>query len=153
MPADNRKIHRLCMITDVEDGTVFTDAMELHYIDMKAFAQAVNETGSITVNDTEEALFSKWLSVIAQKDIENKEIVESAVQEEEAIVMAVTTLVRQSEDKIVRQAYQRRKDEIHFNNMNAYRAEQAEAALVQKDGIIAEKDALIAELQAQLASK
>jgi len=27
------KIHRLCMIMDCEDFTVFTDAMELHYID------------------------------------------------------------------------------------------------------------------------
>ena len=40
--ADKDKIHRLCMIMDCEDFTVFTDAMELHYIDMKAFAKAVN---------------------------------------------------------------------------------------------------------------
>jgi len=35
------KIHRLCMIIDCEEFTVFTNAMELHYIDMKAFAKAV----------------------------------------------------------------------------------------------------------------
>ena len=40
--------------------------------------------------------------------------------------MAVTALQRQSEDEIIRQAYQRRKDEIYFNNLNIQRAEQAE---------------------------
>ena len=30
--------------------------------------------------------------------------------------MAVSALARQSEDKIIRQAYQRRKDEIYFYN-------------------------------------
>ena len=33
------KIHRCCMILDREDFSVFTDAMELHYIDLKAFAK------------------------------------------------------------------------------------------------------------------
>ena len=147
---DNHKIHKLCMIMDVEDGTVFTDAMELHYIDMRAFAKAVNETGSITVNDTEEALFSKWLSVIAQKEIENKDIVESAVQEEEAILMAVTALVMQSEDKIIRQAYQRRKDEIFFYNKQQADYQRTVDEL-QADN--AEKDARIAELERQLANR
>jgi len=57
--------------------------------------------------------------------------------------MAVSALARQSEDKILRQAYQRRKDEIYFNNMNIARAEQAEA----------ENERLrqqVAELQAEL---
>ena len=31
--------------------------------------------------------------------------------------MAVSAIARQSEDKIMRQAYQRRKDEIYFNNL------------------------------------
>ena len=30
--------------------------------------------------------------------------------------MTVSAIARQSEDKIMRQAYQRRKDEIYFNN-------------------------------------
>ena len=41
--------------------------------------------------------------------------------------MAVSALARQSEDKIIRQAYQRRKDEIYFNNMNVQRVEQLQA--------------------------
>ena len=114
--ANEAKIHRLCMIMDCEDFTVFTDAMELHYIDMKAFAKAVNEADSISIDDTEETMFTKWLSVITQKEINNKTIIENAVKDEEEIFMAVSTLAIQSEDKYTRQAYARRKDEIYFYN-------------------------------------
>ena len=100
------KIHRLCMIMDCEDYTVFTDAMELHYIDMKAFAKAVNDADGISINDTEEAMFVKWLSVITQKEINDKAIIENAVKEEEDIFMAVSALARQSEDKIIRECSQ-----------------------------------------------
>jgi len=110
---DTNKIHKLCMIMDCEDLTIFTDAMELHYIDMKAFAKAVNEADSI--NNTEEDMFVKWLSVITQKEINNKAIIENACGEEE-IFMAVSALARQSEDKLIRQAYLRRQDEIYFYN-------------------------------------
>ena len=82
---DKDKIHRLCMIMDCEDFTVFTDAMELHYIDMKAFAKAVNEAGSINVGDTEEVMFAKWLSIITQKEITDKTIIENAYKDEEEI--------------------------------------------------------------------
>jgi len=112
---DNDKIHRLCMIMDCDDFTVFTNAMELHYIDMKAFAKAVNKADSIIISDTEEMMFAKWLSIITQKEIANKTIIENACEEEE-IFMAVSALARQSEDKIIRQAYQRRQDEIYFYN-------------------------------------
>jgi len=129
------KIHRHCKIMDCEDFTVFTDAMELHYIDMKAFTKAVNEANSITINDTEEAMFAKWLSVITQKEITNKAIIEDACKEEE-ILMAVSTLARQGEDKYTREAYARRQDEIYFHNKAMYerdeykrRAEQAEAEI------------------------
>jgi hypothetical protein len=121
----------------VADGTtiliemhMYGFAMELHYIDMKAFAKAVNEKDSIGIGDTEEVMFAKWLSVITQKEITNKAIIRNACDEEE-IFMAVTALARQSEDKILRQAYQRRKDEIYFYNKERteyiQRAEQAEA--------------------------
>jgi len=109
------KIHKLCMIMDCENFAIFTNAIELHYIDMKAFAKAVNEANSIIIGDTEEVMFAKWLSIITQKEITNKAIIESACEEEE-IFMAVSALARQSEDKIIRQAYQRRQDEIYFYN-------------------------------------
>ncbi|MCL2405224.1 MAG: hypothetical protein FWC92_06725, partial [Defluviitaleaceae bacterium] len=75
-----------------------------------------NEADSISINDTEEAMFAKWLTVITEKEINNKAIIETACIEEEEIQMAMTALQRQSEDKIIRQAYQRRKDNIYFDN-------------------------------------
>ena len=86
------KIHRLCMIMDREDFTVFTDAMELHYIDMRAFAKAVNKAGSIDIDDTEEVMFAKWLSIITQKEITDKRIIAEVCKEVEEIRMAVSTL-------------------------------------------------------------
>jgi len=139
---DTSKIHRLCMIMDCEDYTVFSDAMELHYIDMKAFAKAVNDADGIT---NEDGLFAKWLSVITQKEINNKAIIENACEEEE-IFMAVSTLALQSEDKYTRQAYQRRKDDVYFYEMKMRRAEQAELEIEQL-----RKE--IEELRAQLANK
>jgi len=158
------KIHRLCMIMDCEDFSVFTDAMELHYIDMKAFAKAVNDTGGININDTEEAMFAKWLSIITQKEIKDKTIIKNICDEEGEIKMAVTTLARQGEDKIIRQAYLRRQDDIYFHNKNMAekeeyrrraeqeqrRAEVAESALVEKDAVLADQAKLIAELRSRL---
>ena len=150
------KIHRLCMIMDCEDYSVFTDAMELHYIDMKAFAKAVNEANSMSIDDTEETMFAKWLSVITQKEIDNKAIIEAACNEEE-IFMAVTALQRQSEDKIIRQAYQRRQDEIYFNNKALHERDvykqQAEQERQRADGLQAEIEQLRQQLVASQADR
>jgi len=88
------KIHRLCMIMDREDFIVFTNAMELHYIDMVAFAKAVNKAGRVDIDDTEEGMFAKWLSIITQKEISDKSIIEDACKETEEIRMALSTLAR-----------------------------------------------------------
>ena len=60
--------------------------------------------------------FARWLSVITEKEINNKSIIENACSEEDEIQMAMTALQKQSEDKLIRQAYQRRRDEIYFYN-------------------------------------
>ena len=155
--ADKDKIHRLCKIMDCEDFAVFTDAMELHYIDMRAFAKVVNEVGSINISDTEEVMFAKWLSVITQKEITDKAIIENAFRDEEEIQMAVSALVRQSEDKIARQAYQRRKDEIYFYNKEKYeyesKLEQEQRRADEAEATIADQEKLIAELQSRLNEK
>ena len=148
--ANKNKIHRFCMIMDCEDFTVFTDLMELHYIDMKAYAKAVNEKGSINIADTEEVMFAKWLSIITQKEITNKAIIKDAFKDEEEIQLAVSTLVRHGEDKITRQAYQRRKDEIYFYNKEKH---EYNRLLEEKDIALAEKDAIIAELRSRLGEK
>ena len=154
--ANKDKIHRLCMIMDKEDYTVFTDAMELHYINMKAFAKAVNEAGSINITDTEEVKFAKWLSVITQKEINNKAIIEDAYIDEEEIFMAVAILVKQGEDKYTRQRYARRKEDIQDYTLKMMRAEQdrqrAEKAERENERISAENEILrkrLAEFEAQ----
>ena len=124
LDVNKNKIHKICMIMDVEDYTVFTDALELHYINMKAFAEAVNEANSIKINDTQETLFAKWLSLITQKEINNKAIIEAAFKDEEEIYMAVHTLVSHGEDKYTRQKYARRKEDIQDYNLKMMRAEQ-----------------------------
>jgi len=124
--------------------------MELHYIDMRAFAKAVNEKGSISIDDTEEAMFVKWLSVITQKEINNKEIIENACDEEE-IFMAVTALQRQSEDKIMRQAYQRRKDEIYFNNKTSYERDEYKQRAELAESRAEKAESEIEQLRQQLA--
>lgn len=133
------------MIMDCEDYSVFTDAMELHYIDMKAFAEAVNAHDTIALDDAPEQMFSNWLSIITQKDILNKSLIQNI--EEEEIRMVVATLARQSEDKIIRQAYQRRKDKIYFHNKEK---QDYEIQLAERDAKLAEQEALIAELRSQL---
>jgi predicted transposase/invertase (TIGR01784 family) len=128
---ENQKIHKCCKIVDIDDHTIFSDAMELHYINMKAFVKTINETGGIGKGETEETMLAKWLAIITEKDIEDKTIIKNICEGQEEIGMAVSALVRLSEDKITRQAYQKRQDEIalYNNRISDYRqrAEQAEA--------------------------
>ena len=148
------------MIMDCEDYSIFTDSLELHYIDMNAYAKAVNEACSIEIDDTDEVMFAKWLAIITQKEINDKTIIEDVCKEEVDIQLAVSTLVRQGEDKIIRQAYQRRQDEIYFYNKNMSerdeykrRAEMAEIALVEKDAELEEKDTELEKKDAELEKK
>jgi len=109
---ESQKIHKCCKIMDIDDGTIFTNALELHYIDMKLFVKTINETGSIGKSEAVETMLTSWLAIITEKDIKDKSIIENICKEQEEIGMAVSTLVRLSEDKVMRQAYQRRQDEI-----------------------------------------
>jgi len=127
------KIHGVYMIMDKDDGTVFTEALELHFINMKAFANAVNEANSTNIKEVTDDMFVYWLSVITEKEIVNKDIIENARKEKEVIQMAVSAIARQSEDKIMRQAYQRRKDEIYFYNMEHAELEQTKHKLEQSE--------------------
>jgi predicted transposase/invertase (TIGR01784 family) len=164
-----QKIHKCCKITDIDDGTVFTDALELHYIDMDAFVKTINESGGIGNGETQDAMLAKWLAVITEKDIEDKSIIKNICEEQEEISMAVSALVRLSEDKVTRQAYQRRQDDIMLaaKKANDYklmerRAEQAEqreaqtkAEIVRLQNVDAENEKLrarLAELEAQQAN-
>ena len=71
--------------------------------------------------------------------------------------MAVSALVKLSEDKITRQAYQRRQDDIILHNMRLNRLElevkKRDAALADKDVALADKDVALADKDATLAGK
>ena len=73
---ESQKIHKCCKIMDIDDNIIFSDALELHYIDMKAFVKTINETGSIGKGETQNSMFAKWLAVITEKDIVARIIVE-----------------------------------------------------------------------------
>ena len=150
------KIHKTCMIMDIEDFTIFADSLELHYIDMKAFAKAINKADRISTDDIGEAMFVKWLSIITEKEINNKAIIENAVEKEEELMEAVSALARQSEDKYARQAYQRRKDEIYFYNKELQdkerRIEQAERRTEQAEKKIEQAEAENEKLRQRIAA-
>lgn len=109
---DSERIHRLCMIMDREEHTVFTDAMELHYINMEAFVKAANAG----VNTTEKEMFIKWLLIITQKAIKDKKIIEDICKEESELEMAIRALARYSDDEQTKLEYLKRKDDIYFHN-------------------------------------
>jgi predicted transposase/invertase (TIGR01784 family) len=140
------KIHRVCMIMDKEDGTIITKAMELHFINMKAFAKAVNKANSISIKEVNDDMFAYWLSVITEKEIDNKDIIENARKQKEVIQMAMTAIAKQSEDKRIRHAYERRRDEVYFYNLE--RAEDMQK-LQEAEAEIETLRKRIAELEAQ----
>ena len=91
-------------------------------------------------------MFAYWLSIITEKEIVNKDIIENARKEKEVIQMAVSAIARQSEDKIIRQAYQRRKDEIFFYNAElAKNLQIAEQAIRRAEQVERKNEQLTAE--------
>jgi len=161
--SESQKIHKCCKIMDIDDCTIFSDAMELHYIDMNAYVKVINETGGIKKGITEETMLANWLAIITEKDIEDKSIIKNICEEQEEICMAVSALVRLSEDKIARQEYLRRQDDIMLYNKRARnyelmkqsaeqeknRAEQAENRAEQAEAEIETLRKRLAELEAK----
>jgi chromosome segregation ATPase len=144
------------MITDLNDHTIFTDAMELHYINMKAFVKAVNRADGVGKDMALDTMLAKWLMVITEKDIKDKTMIRTICEEQEEISMAVSTLARLSEDKIARQAYRRRQDDINSYNMqinNYKRSIEEEKQRAGKEKQRAEKEKQRAEKEKQRAEK
>ena len=104
-------VHACCKIMDIDSKAMFSDAMELHYVNMKEAVKMIAEK-----SEAIDPMLMKWLALITAKDIEDKSVIENICKEDETIAMAVTELARLSEDKIVRQAYQRRLDDIMVYN-------------------------------------
>jgi hypothetical protein len=111
---------------DIDDGKVFTDALELHYFDMKAFVETINKKGGIGFGETQDSMLANWLTLITVKDIEDKTIIKNICEEQEEIGMAVSTLVRLSKDKVTRQEYLRRQDDIMLQNRKERRLTELE---------------------------
>ena len=154
---ESKKVHKCCKIKDIDDNTIFTDALELHYIDMSLFVKMINKKGGITKDETLDSVFEKWLTVITEKDIEDKTIIKNICEEQEEIGMAVSALVTLSEDVIIRHAYERRQDEIGlFNNrVRKYtrEIEEMNATIADKDATIAANEATIADKDATIAEQ
>ena len=113
---------------------------------MKAFVEHLEK---IVKSETGYDRFTKWLILITQKEIRNKETIRE-ICEEGDIKDAMDALRTLSEDKIKRQAYQRRLDQVYFYNKTMA---EKDAALAEKDATLAEKDAIIAELLARLGEQ
>ena len=153
---ETQKFHKCCKIMDIDDYTVFSDAMELHYIDMSAFVKVINEKDDIDKRKADNSMLAKWLTVITEKDIEDKTIIEKICEEQEEIGMAVSALVRLSEDKVTRQAYRRRQDEVLLRNkkdieyeLMKQRAEQADQRAEQVEVENEKLRKRLVELEAQ----
>jgi len=59
---------------------------------MKAFAESVNAADTLNIPEANASMFAKWLSVITEKEIRNKTLIENACNEEEEIYMAMTAI-------------------------------------------------------------
>jgi predicted transposase/invertase (TIGR01784 family) len=124
------KIHALFHIAERDDHRVLLDDLELHYINMQAFVKAITAKGR-SVLKSESGMFDYWMMLITQKELADKDLLAEVCEKEGEIKMAMETLAQISEDKIKRQAYQRRLDELHsYNKMikdseeNRIRAEE-----------------------------
>ena len=118
---------------------------------MKAFVKTINETGSIGKGGTYDSMLAKWLAIITEKDIEDKAIIKNICEEQEEIGMAVSALVRLSEDKLTRHEYLRRQDEIILQHHKDRRLAELEIEVAEKDVALANKDAENEQLRQQLA--
>ena len=162
------RIHSLFQVIERDGRELLLPDMELHYIDMIAFVEYCK---NLDAAKTDHDIFTQWLTLITQKDIEDKERVKQICSNKE-VKAAVKTLSNMSESKINRQAYQRRLDEIYYNEkmvrehelyyttateQSATIAEQSatiaeqSAALADKDAVIADKDAVLAEQAEEIA--
>ena len=143
------KIHALVHAMERDSHEVIISGMEIHFIDMAAFVKHCN---AMEKSETYDDMFTKWLMVITEKEIKDKDRIRN-VCEEGAINEAMKTLTRFSSDKIKRLEYQRRQDELYFYNTEMAKKDAAIAALADKDAALADKDAALADKDAALADK
>jgi predicted transposase/invertase (TIGR01784 family) len=144
-----KQVHSLFQVMERDSHEVLVPDMELHYINMKAFIKNFEQLAAGTEKNFNK--FTKWLILISQKEIKNKEAIMKICAEKE-LEDAMRTLTNISQDKIARQAYQRRLDELHTYNEIIRQIEAQTAEIADKDTALADKDAALADKDLQIAN-
>jgi len=145
------KIHSLFHIMERDDHEILATDLEIHFINMKAFVkrmEKLDDKGELyeAVIDS----FSSWLTLITQKSLKDRETTRRVCEREE-MKEAVEALARLSSDKVKRQAYQRRLDELRTYNHVMEQLAEKDATIADKDATIADKDVEIANRDAEIA--
>ena len=143
------RVHSLYQVMERDEHELLLPDMELHYIDMKEFANRYNELGE--AYDKLDR-FTRWLMLITHKKIKDKSAIRD-IWEDDEMRDAVNTLAELSKDKIKRQAYQRRLDNLYYYNRRLQQIADKDAALAEKDAALTEKDATIADMGTALTEK
>ena len=121
------KVHALYQIRERDDHALLIEDVEFHFINMKSFAKEINAGAG---NGIESESFRNWLMLLTMKDIDDKGKLSALLDEEEEMMSAMETLSNLSQDKVKRQAYQRRLDEINsYNHMIAENLHMNESEL------------------------
>ena len=143
------KIHSLFYISERDDHNVLTHDLELHYINMKAFVKALLEDNCNGVLSNKDG-FTKWLTLITLNKISDKSILEKVCGEDAEMEQAVEDLVKISQKKINRQAYQKRLDELRAYNAMVQKIAEQGTVIAEQGTVIAEQGTVIAEQNVQL---
>ena len=121
-------IHTLFQIMERDSHILLTQTMELHYVNMEQFvrdqAWKADENGKVD-------MFTKWLTLFTQNDIDDKTIIKKICQEEAVINMAVEALARFSADDLDRFIYKRRIDELRNDATKTRRLIEAEKQIAE----------------------
>ena len=151
------KVHSLFYIMERDSHELLLNESEIHFINMEAFANLFNRKKDTGINNEK---LNKWLLLLTEKEINDKGCIKDICSEEE-IMSAIGKLSKLSMNKVKRQTYQRRMDNLYYYKLEKQQnAEKATAqnaahaaALADKDAALADKDAALAAERAASADK
>jgi len=119
------KIHSVFYLMERDNHQILLSDVQLHFINMRGFVKAlIDEWDAIDINKIDK--FTRWLALITEKEIGNKDILKQLCEGEDEMRSAVTELVKLSADAVRRQEYQRRLDELYSYNLLLMEKEEAE---------------------------
>ena len=144
------KIHSLFHLMERDDHQVLLSDAEFHFINMSKFVKAlIGEWDTIDANTVDK--FTRWLALITEKEIADKDILKQLCEKEDEMMSAVTELARLSTDAVRRQEYQRRLDELYSYNLLLEGIKEAEqrADTAEQQAEVEKQRADTAEQQAE----